>query len=44
MKTYLITAAPVLLVPTLCHYMLKKHPEILLVNLDKLTYAGNLET
>ena len=25
------------------HYMLKKYPEILLVNLDKLTYAGNLE-
>jgi len=23
--------------------MLKKYPEILLVNLDKLTYAGNLE-
>ena len=25
------------------YYMLKKHDDILLVNLDKLTYAGNLE-
>ena len=25
------------------HYMLKKHADIRLVNLDKLTYAGNLE-
>ena len=25
------------------YYMLKKYDDILLVNLDKLTYAGNLE-
>ena len=26
------------------YYMLKKYDDILLVNLDKLTYAGNLST
>lgn len=26
------------------HYMVKKYPEHTIVNLDKLTYAGNLET
>ncbi len=25
------------------NYMVKKYPEILFINLDKLTYAGNLE-
>ena len=30
MKTYLITAAPVLLAPTLCIICSKKYPEILL--------------
>ena len=26
------------------HYMVNKYPEDMIVNLDKLTYAGNLET
>ena len=26
------------------HYMIEKHPEYELVNLDLLTYAGNLES
>ncbi len=29
--------------PTLCLYMLKKYADIRIVNVDKLTYAGNLE-
>ena len=26
------------------HYMVNNYPEDMIVNLDKLTYAGNLET
>lgn len=26
------------------HYMLKEHPEYQIICLDKLTYAGNMET
>ena len=44
MKTYLITGCAGFIGSNFVHYMLKKYPEILLVNLDKLTYAGNLET
>ena len=43
MKTYLITDCAGFIGSNFVHYMLKKYPEILLVNLDKLTYAGNLE-
>ena len=43
MKTYLITGCAGFIGSNFVHYMLKKYPEILLVNLDKLTYAGNLE-
>ena len=42
MKTYLITGCAGFIGSNFVHYMLKKYPEILLVNLDKLTYAGNL--
>ena len=36
MKTYLITGCAGFIGSNFVHYMLKKYPEILLVNLDKL--------
>ena len=42
-EKYLITGCAGFIGSNFVHYMLKKYPEILLVNLDKLTYAGNLE-
>ena len=43
MKKYHITGCAGFIGSNFVHYMLKKYPEILLVNLDKLTYAGNPE-
>ena len=43
MKRYLITGCAGFIGSNFVHYMLKKYEDILLVNLDKLTYAGNLE-
>ena len=43
MKTYLVTGGAGFIGSNFVQYMLKKYPDILLVNLDKLTYAGNLE-
>lgn len=43
MKTYLITGCAGFIGSNFVYYMLKRHDDILLVNLDKLTYAGNLE-
>lgn len=43
MKTYLITGGAGFIGSNFIHYMLKKHDDIRLVNLDSLTYAGNLE-
>ena len=43
MKTYLITGCAGFIGSNFVYYMLKKHDDILLVNLDKLTYAGTLE-
>ena len=43
MKKYLITGCAGFIGSNFVYYMLKKHEDILLVNLDKLTYAGNLE-
>ena len=43
MKTYLVTGCAGFIGSNFVYYMLKKYPEIRLVNLDKLTYAGNLE-
>ena len=43
MKKYLITGGAGFIGTNFVYYMLKKHDDILLVNLDKLTYAGNLE-
>ncbi len=41
-KTYLITGCAGFIGTNFVYYMLKKYDDILLVNLDKLTYAGNL--
>lgn len=43
MKKYLITGCAGFIGSNFVYYMLKKHSDIFLVNLDKLTYAGNLE-
>lgn len=43
MKKYLVTGCAGFIGSNFVHYMLKKYPKILLVNLDKLTYSGNLE-
>ena len=43
MKKYLITGCAGFIGSNFVYYMLKKHEDILLVNLDKLTYAGNMD-
>ena len=43
MRKYLITGGAGFIGANFVHYMLKKYEDVLLVNLDKLTYAGNLE-
>lgn len=43
MKTYLVTGGAGFIGSNFIHYMLKKYNDIKLINLDKLTYAGNLE-
>ncbi len=43
MKKYLVTGGAGFIGSNYILYMLKEHKDILLVNLDKLTYAGNLE-
>ncbi len=43
MKRYLITGCAGFIGSNFVYYMLNKYENILLVNLDKLTYAGNLE-
>ncbi|NOW89449.1 dTDP-glucose 4,6-dehydratase [Clostridium beijerinckii] len=43
MKTYLITGGAGFIGSNFIHYMLKKYKDIKIINLDKLTYAGNLE-
>ena len=42
-KTYLVTGGAGFIGSNFIHYLLKKHDDILVVNVDKLTYAGNLE-
>ncbi|MEA4861194.1 MAG: dTDP-glucose 4,6-dehydratase [Sphaerochaeta sp.] len=42
-KTYLVTGGAGFIGSNFIHYLLKKHDDILIVNVDKLTYAGNLE-
>lgn len=43
MSTYLVTGGAGFIGSNFIHYMLKKHSDINIINLDKLTYAGNLE-
>ncbi|HYF84130.1 MAG TPA: dTDP-glucose 4,6-dehydratase [Clostridia bacterium] len=43
MKTYLVTGGAGFIGSNFIHYMLKKYSDIRIINLDKLTYAGNLE-
>ena len=42
MKTYLVTGCAGFIGSNFVHYMLEKYEDIRLINLDKLTYAGNL--
>ncbi|MGL6153862.1 MAG: dTDP-glucose 4,6-dehydratase [Cetobacterium sp.] len=44
MKTYLVTGGAGFIGANFVKYMLKKHEDIKIVILDKLTYAGNLGT
>jgi dTDP-glucose 4,6-dehydratase len=43
MKTYLVTGGAGFIGSNFILYMLNKYEEIRMINLDKLTYAGNLE-
>lgn len=43
MKTYLITGGAGFIGSNFIHYLLKKYEDIKVINLDKLTYAGNLK-
>ena len=43
MKTYLVTGGAGFIGSNFIIYMLKKYNDIKIINLDKLTYAGNLE-
>ena len=43
MKTYLVTGGAGFIGSNFVYYMLGKYQDIRIVNLDKLTYAGNLE-
>ena len=43
MKTYLVTGGAGFIGSNFVLYMLKKYQDIRIINLDKLTYAGNLE-
>ncbi|AJD30721.1 dTDP-glucose 4,6-dehydratase [Clostridium sporogenes] len=43
MKTYLVTGGAGFIGSNFIHYMFKKYKDIKIINLDKLTYAGNLE-
>lgn len=43
MKTYLVTGGAGFIGSNFIYYMLNKYKDIKIINLDKLTYAGNLE-
>ncbi|HXK36686.1 MAG TPA: GDP-mannose 4,6-dehydratase, partial [Candidatus Paceibacterota bacterium] len=42
-KTLLITGGAGFIGSNFIHYLLRKYPGVRLINLDKLTYAGNLD-
>jgi dTDP-glucose 4,6-dehydratase len=42
-KTILITGGAGFIGSNFIHYFTKEHPDYMVINLDKLTYAGNLE-
>jgi len=42
-KTYLITGGAGFIGSNFIHYFIKKYPNYIIVNFDKLTYAGNLD-
>jgi len=42
-KTLLVTGGAGFIGSNLIHFLLKRYPHIKIINLDKLTYAGNLE-
>jgi len=42
-KTLLVTGGAGFIGSNFIHYMIKKYPEYRIINLDKLTYAGNLQ-
>ncbi|MCL5069988.1 MAG: dTDP-glucose 4,6-dehydratase [Actinobacteria bacterium] len=42
-RTILVTGGAGFIGSNFIHYMVKKYPEYNIINLDKLTYAGNLE-
>lgn len=44
MKTMLVTGAAGFIGANFVYYVLEKHPDYNVIGLDKLTYAGNLET
>ena len=44
MKKILVTGGAGFIGGDFVHYMVNKYPEYMIVNLDALTYAGNLET
>lgn len=43
MKTYLVTGGAGFIGSNFVHYMLNKYSDIKIINVDSLTYAGNLE-
>jgi dTDP-glucose 4,6-dehydratase len=43
MKTYLVTGGAGFIGSNYVHYLLKKYSDVKVINLDKLTYAGNLD-
>ena len=44
MPTYLVTGGAGFIGSNYIRYMLKKYNDIEIINLDKLTYAGNLDS
>lgn len=42
-KTYLVTGGAGFIGSNFIHYMLQKYQDISIINVDKLTYAGNME-